>query len=39
MRKIAFIAIGAVILFAVGCNKSKTSPDTNTEDLKATETP
>ncbi len=37
MRKIAIIAIGAVMLFAAGCNKSKTSPDTNSEDLKAME--
>ena len=37
MRKIAVIAIGAVMLFAASCNKSKTSPDTNSEDLKATE--
>lgn len=38
MRKIAMIAIGAVMLFAASCNKSKTSPDTNSADLKATET-
>ena len=37
MRKIAVIAIGAVMLFAASCNKSKTSPDTNSADLKATE--
>jgi hypothetical protein len=37
MRKIAIIAIGAVMLFAASCNKSKTTPDSNSADLKATE--
>jgi len=38
MRKIAIIAIGAIIMLAAGCNKSTTTPDQNAENLKATET-
>lgn len=37
MRKIALIAVGAIVMLAAGCNKSTTPPDQNAENLKATE--
>jgi hypothetical protein len=38
MRTIAVVAIGTIMLLMVSCNKSNTSSDTASENLKATET-